>query len=197
MICHPDHKFASKDFTVCIIYCMTLIPQQLIWTFLRCPANMAKWLVSAVFGLEDQYGAGRQKTGGFHKSEITFSFCIRSSTDGFHPQSVWARGRWFFSSHHSARGNESTSVADWDGFSCKWLRFCTLIHTPGASDYLQVGGTNFNTQLNHGWPQSTRSTDPLEWEINHSSKWKVDTSLCKTKNFFLLIALWIGAISES
>ena len=73
-----------------------------------------------------------------------------------------------------------------DGLGYKWPRSRALIHTPGAGDYLQVGGTDRKTRLNHGWPQPARSTDPPEWAINHNSEWKVDTSLCKNKNVWCL-----------
>lgn len=106
-----------------------------------------------------------------HSLREWYRFCICSNSSWFHLQSVWARGKRFFCSHHSTGGNETTSAADWNGLGCKWLRFCTLIRTPGASDYLQVGAAMtvihglITAGLSRSPPQSEKQT------TSQSEKW--------------------------
>lgn len=83
-----------------------------------------------------------RKTKNGTASQEQYDFLIHSNSDVTTWNQPEPEGSDFFSSHHSARGNESTSTANRDVSA---VRFCTLIHTPGASDYHQVGGTNCNT----------------------------------------------------
>lgn len=80
-----------------------------------------------------------------------------------------SQGCHFFCSHHNAGGNE-TAPADREGPDCKTLIFCTLITTPGASDYLQVGGTDHLTPFNGGWLQHTRAPFSEKYTTTQSEK---------------------------
>lgn len=115
---------------------------------------------------------------------------MRSHSDCFHPRSVGARGKAMFSVHAAAQVvmKQHQRLAR-DGLGYKWPRSRSLIHSPGAGDYLQVGGTDRKTRLNHGWPQPARSTDPPEWAINRNSEWKVDSSFCKNKR-----SIWCSSL---
>lgn len=141
------------------------------------------------------WGSETKKKG--HSLREWYRFCICSNSSWFHLQSVWARGKRFFCSHHSTGGNETTSAADWNGLGCKWLRFCTLIRTPGASDYLQVGAAMtvihglITAGLSRSPPPRVRNKPQLKVKSGHLVLWKKGTFVV-----FLFITLWLGSRNQ-